>query len=64
MSAVLKSEADRYDRLLNAAADLAELIEKSGIHMDELILEELTLFLAENAVTVKTILKNLKFTWV
>lgn len=63
MPPVSKIEADAYDRMLDAAADLADLIEFSGIDMDEYALEELSIFLAENALEVRKILKNLKITW-
>jgi len=43
--------------MIDAAADLADLIEMSKIEMDEYALEELTIFLASNAQEVKQILK-------
>lgn len=57
---VSKKEADAYDRMMNAAGDLADLILNSEIKMDEYALEELTIFLAENANAVKEILKKLR----
>ena len=45
--------------MIDAAADLANLIEMNKIAMDEYALEELTIFLASNAQEVKQILKNL-----
>lgn len=53
MQAIAKKEADAYDRTLDAAANLADLIEMSGIEVDEYALEELTIFLASNAQQVK-----------
>ncbi len=55
-----KSQADAYDRILEAAAELAELIELSAIEIDEYDLEELTIFLARNASRIKAILKRVK----
>jgi uncharacterized protein len=49
--------------MIDAAADLAELIEMSKIVLDEYALEELTIFLASNAQEVKQILKNLNYRW-
>ena len=58
-----KKEADAYDKILEAAGDLAELIELGDIEIDEYDLEELTIYLARNALTVKNILKPLKLRW-
>ena len=58
-----KKEADAYDTMIDAAADLADLIEKSKIEIDEYALEDLTIFLASNAQEVKQILKNLHYRW-
>lgn len=58
-----KREADAYDRILEAAAELAELIEQSAIEIDEYDLEELTIYLAQNASRVKSILKPIKREW-
>jgi uncharacterized protein len=46
MTAISKKEANAWDRVLDAAADLTVLIESSGIEIDEDALEELTVFLA------------------
>ena len=40
MAAISKKEADAWDRVLDAAADLADLIESSPIEIDEYDLEE------------------------
>ena len=61
--AVSKKEADAWDRVLDAAADLAELIESSGIEIHEYDLEELTIFLATNGYVVRNMLKHLKRSW-
>lgn len=63
MAAISKQEADAWDRVLDAAADLADLIESSGIEIDEYELEELTIFLARHGPVVRGMLKNLKRTW-
>ena len=57
LQAISKKEADAYDKMIDAAADLADLIEMSKIDMDEYALEELTIFLASNAQEVKQILR-------
>jgi dsDNA-binding SOS-regulon protein len=63
MHAVTKQEADAYDKMIDAAAELAELIETHGIEMDEYALETLTIFLAGNALEVRKILGRLKFSY-
>ncbi|MEE4113442.1 MAG: YebG family protein [Desulfobacteraceae bacterium] len=60
---ISKKEADAWDRLLDAAADLAELIESSAIEIDEYDLEELTIFLATHASAVRKMLRHLKRSW-
>jgi dsDNA-binding SOS-regulon protein len=61
MRAIDKNQANAYDRMIDAAADLADLIEACKIDMDEYVLEELTIFLSSNANEVKKILGNLKY---
>ncbi|RLC29016.1 MAG: multidrug DMT transporter permease [Deltaproteobacteria bacterium] len=63
MPVISKTEADRYDKMLDAAVNLAEMIEQSKIEIDEYALEELTIFLATNASTVRNILKKTNRTW-
>lgn len=63
MTAISKKEADAWDRVLDAAADLADLIESSQIEIDEYDLEELTIFLATNGYAVRNMLKHLKRSW-
>ena len=63
MPAVSKKEADAWDRVLDAAADLAVLIESSDIDIDEIVLEELTIFLASNGHVLRDLFKHLKRTW-
>ena len=63
LQTISKKQADAYDKMIDAAADLADLIERGKIEMDEYALEELTIFLASNAQEVKQILKNLHYGW-
>ena len=63
MPSVAKKEADAYDRMIDAAANLADLLEMSEIEMDEYALEELTIFLASNAEKIRRILRHLKIRW-
>lgn len=63
MTAISKKEADAWDRALDAAAELAELIESSTIRIDEYDLEELTIFLARHGHAVRNMLRHLKRTW-
>lgn len=63
MVTMLKKDADAYDRMLDAAARLAAIIESRGIDIDEDDLEELTIFLAEHGMLVGRILRNLKYRW-
>ena len=60
MPAMSKKDADAYDRLLDAAARLADIVTSGGLEMDEDLLEELTIFLAEHGMVVSRILKNLR----
>lgn len=55
-----KKEADAYDRIMDAAAELYDLIEQSEIPIGEDDLETLATYLAQNAVAVKGILKKVK----
>lgn len=63
MAPITKQQADAYDKMIDAAADLADLIQLSRIEMDEHVLEELTIFLARHADEVKKILKHVKMKW-
>ena len=63
MSAITKKEADRWDRVIDAAADLVDLIESGHFAIDEYDLEELTIFLAQNGVAVRKFFARLKRTW-
>jgi dsDNA-binding SOS-regulon protein len=63
MPAVSKKEADAWDRVLDAAAALADLIDSSAINIDDAALEELTIFLARHGPDIRNMLKGLKRTW-
>jgi dsDNA-binding SOS-regulon protein len=63
MATISKQEADAWDRVLDAAAELADLIESSGIEINEVDLEELTIYLASHGYAVRDMLKQLKRTW-
>ena len=58
MSPVTKKEADAYDRVIDAANCISHLLVKSEINIDEDDLEVLSIFIADNALTVMQILKK------
>ena len=58
MDHVTKKEADAYDRMIDAAGCISELLETSGIAIDEDDLEMLSIFIADNARLVMQILKK------
>ncbi len=43
-----KKQADQYDQMLDQADALTQLIQSSELQMDEAILEDLSIFLAQN----------------
>lgn len=63
MPVIAKQDADAYDRIIDAAADLADLIEADKIEVDEYVLEELTIFLAGHAPLIRDMFRKLKMTW-
>jgi dsDNA-binding SOS-regulon protein len=63
MTAISKREADAWDRVIDAAANLADLIETSAIEISEYDLEELTIFLAVHGVAVRNMLRYVKRRW-
>jgi dsDNA-binding SOS-regulon protein len=63
MGPVSKQEADAWDRVLDAAAALADLMATGAIPLAEEDLEELTIFLARNGYAVRNLLKPLKRAW-
>jgi uncharacterized protein len=63
MAGISKRQADAHDRIIEAAGALSELIEQSGIDIDEDDLEELTIYLTRNSPEVRSILKPVKRPW-
>ncbi len=59
MANVTKKEADAYDRMIDAATCISELLETSGIDINETDLEVLSIYIADNAPAVMQILKKL-----
>lgn len=53
-----KKEADQYDKMLDAADNLATYIDAKGIALDEGLAEELTILLAKNKDKVSKIFKG------
>lgn len=60
MTFTSKKEADAYDRMLDIADDLFELIGTAGLDIKEETLEELSLFLSQNKDRVINLLKGAK----
>ena len=58
----VKKEADAYDRMLDAAENLAAFIKKSDlqIDLDAKTVEEISIYLAKNAPEVTLILRGIK----
>jgi uncharacterized protein len=57
-----KKEAEAFDKMLDAAQDLAALIKQGElqINIDDRTIEEISVYLAKNAPAVATILKSVK----
>ncbi|MBC3764828.1 YebG family protein [Neptunicella marina] len=53
-----KKEADKYDKMLEVADNLAEYIDAKGISLDASVMEELSVLLARNKDVVGKILKG------
>jgi hypothetical protein len=58
MASVSKKEFNAYDRVLDAAAELADLIQSGDFDLSEEALEALTIFLANSAPQVRRILSR------
>jgi hypothetical protein len=58
----VKKEADAYDKMLDAAENLALFIKKSDlqIDLDAKTVEEISIYLAKNAPEVTNILRGIK----
>ncbi len=53
-----KKEADQYDKMLDAADNLATFIQAKGIKLDDSLAEELSVMLAKNKDKVAKVLKG------
>ncbi|MCU7553392.1 YebG family protein [Alteromonas sp. ASW11-19] len=53
-----KKEADQYDKMLDAADNLATFIQAKGIKLDAGVAEELSIMLAKNKDKVAKVLKG------
>lgn len=60
MTFATKKEADAYDKMLDIADNLFEFLEKSKIKINENLLEDISLFLAEKRDQVIPILRGTK----
>ena len=56
MAVTSKQAADAYDRMIEAATELAGLIARSGVAIDEYDLEDLTIYLAQHSLQIIKIL--------
>lgn len=56
-----KKAADQYDKMLDTAEQIAELVQKSGVGIDEKSLESLSIFLSKNTTALSAILKGKTF---
>ena len=63
MASISKHEADAWDRVLDAAAELADLIQSRRFTIAEDDLEELTIFIAANSAMIRDMFRRLKRTW-
>lgn len=57
-----KKEAESYDKMLDAAEELAALIKQGDLKLgiDDKIIDEISVYLAKNASTVAKILRSVK----
>ncbi|MAI38810.1 hypothetical protein GTQ48_07040 [Alteromonas genovensis] len=53
-----KKEADQYDKMLDAADNLAQYIQAKGIGLDDSALEELSILLSKNKDKISKIFKG------
>ncbi|MDL2275685.1 YebG family protein [Desulfosarcina sp. OttesenSCG-928-G10] len=60
MAATSKYAADAWDRVLDAADALSDLLKTSGIRISEDDLEELTIFIAAHGQAVRHLFRELK----
>lgn len=60
MTFVSKKEADAYDKELDIAENLQDLLGKAEFHLDEAAIEAVSLYLARNGDEINLILKGAK----
>lgn len=53
-----KKEADKYDKMLEVADNLAEFIQAKGVDLDEGVMEQLSVMLSKNKDNVNKLLKG------
>ncbi|UAA37688.1 YebG family protein [Paraneptunicella aestuarii] len=53
-----KKEADKYDKMLEVADNLAEYIQAKGIDLDEKLMEQLSVMLSKNKEVVAKLFKG------
>ena len=53
-----KKEADKYDKMLDLADNLSEYIEAKGIELEPSILEDLSVMLAKNSLSLAKLIKG------
>ncbi|MCY7295549.1 YebG family protein [Alteromonas sp. a30] len=53
-----KKEADKYDKMLEVADNLAEFIEAKGISLEEKVMEQLSVMLSKNKDNVAKLYKG------
>lgn len=53
-----KKEADKYDKMLEVADNLAEYIQAKGIALEENVLEDLSVMLSKHKDSVSKLLKG------
>lgn len=54
-----KKEADKYDKMLEVADNLAEFIEAKGITLEEDVMEQLSVMLSKNKDNVAKLYKGI-----
>lgn len=55
-----KKEADKYDKMLEVADNLAEFIHAKGIALDESLMEQLSVMLSKNKDSVSKLFKGIE----
>lgn len=55
-----KKEADKYDKMLEVADNLAEFIHAKGVNLDEAVMEQLSVMLSKNKEGVSRLFKGVE----